>query len=167
MLRVRGGCPRKRSLEKAPRRNRTSVSAPCIRRVLTQFQGTSTHFLEGSELCGMLSGLWRNGRVVEGGSLENCCAARYRGFKSYFLRQICYRPGNLSGLFSFKRKATEHVARNHPRRISPLQRKRIRSHWHSETLRDRRTLGYLPRALWRARPLGAAARHVRRRSRSR
>lgn len=31
--------------------------------------------------------LWRNGRVVEGGSLENCCAARYRGFKSYFLRQ--------------------------------------------------------------------------------
>ena len=28
----------------------------------------------------------RSGRVVEGGSLENCCAARYRGFKSYLLR---------------------------------------------------------------------------------
>ena len=25
--------------------------------------------------------------MVEGGSLENCCAARYRGFESYFLRQ--------------------------------------------------------------------------------
>lgn len=26
--------------------------------------------------------------MAEGGSLENCCTARYRGFKSYFLRQI-------------------------------------------------------------------------------
>lgn len=77
----------------------------------TQFRRTSTHFLEDTTLCGMLSGLWRNGRVVEGGSLENCCAARYRGFKSYFLRQICHRPGNLPGLFSFKRKATEHGTR--------------------------------------------------------
>lgn len=25
--------------------------------------------------------------MVEGGSLENCCAERYRGFESYFLRQ--------------------------------------------------------------------------------
>ena len=79
----------------------------------TQFRRTSTHFLEDTTLCGKLSGLWRNGRVVEGGSLENCCAARYRGFKSYFLRQICHRPGNLPGLFSFKRKATEHGTRNH------------------------------------------------------
>lgn len=30
----------------------------------------------------------RNGRVVEGGSLENCCAERYRGFESYFLRHM-------------------------------------------------------------------------------
>lgn len=28
--------------------------------------------------------------MVEGGSLENCCAERYRGFKSYFLRQIIF-----------------------------------------------------------------------------
>lgn len=26
--------------------------------------------------------------MVEGGSLENCCAERYRGFKSYFLRHL-------------------------------------------------------------------------------
>ena len=26
--------------------------------------------------------------MVEGGSLENCCAARYRGFESYFLRHF-------------------------------------------------------------------------------
>lgn len=26
--------------------------------------------------------------MVEGGSLENCCAERYRGFESYFLRQL-------------------------------------------------------------------------------
>ena len=25
--------------------------------------------------------------MVEGGSLENCCAERYRGFESYFLRE--------------------------------------------------------------------------------
>ncbi len=29
--------------------------------------------------------------MVEGGSLENCCAARYRGFESYRLRQIVSR----------------------------------------------------------------------------
>lgn len=116
----------------------------------TQFRRTSTHFLEDTTLCGMLSGLWRNGRVVEGGSLENCCAARYRGFKSYFLRQICHRPGNLPGLFSFKRKATEHGTRNHTRRISPLQRKRIRGHWRGKTFGNRRAPGHLPRALCRA-----------------
>lgn len=107
----------------------------------------------------MLSGLWRNGRVVEGGSLENCCAARYRGFKSYFLRQVCHRPGNLPGLFSFKRKTTEHGTRNHTRRISPLQRKRIRGHWRGKAFGNRRAPSHLPRALWRARPLGATARH--------
>ena len=26
--------------------------------------------------------------MVEGGSLENCCAERYRGFESYFLRHL-------------------------------------------------------------------------------
>lgn len=31
---------------------------------------------------------WRNGRVVEGGSLENCYAERHRGFESYRLRHI-------------------------------------------------------------------------------
>ncbi len=32
--------------------------------------------------------------MAEGGSLENCCTARYRGFKSYFLRQTMMRPLN-------------------------------------------------------------------------
>ena len=36
----------------------------------------------------------RRGRVVEGGSLENCCAARYRGFESYFLRQVTPSPSD-------------------------------------------------------------------------
>ena len=40
----------------------------------------------------------RRGRVVEGGSLENCCAARYRGFESYRLRQKL--NGSLRGAFS-------------------------------------------------------------------
>ena len=30
----------------------------------------------------------RNGRVVDGGSLENCCTATYRGFESLFLRKV-------------------------------------------------------------------------------
>ena len=28
--------------------------------------------------------------MVEGGSLENCCAVRYRGFESYFLRHLLF-----------------------------------------------------------------------------
>ena len=71
----------------------------------TQFRRTSTHFLEDTTLCGMLSRLWRNGRVVEGGSLENCCAARYRGFKSYFLRQN-FQARSLNGLFHSMHRET-------------------------------------------------------------
>ena len=56
---------------------------------------------------------------------------------------------------------------NHTRRISPLQRKRIRGHWRGKAFGNRRAPSHLPRALWRARPLGATARHVRKRSRSR
>ena len=46
----------------------------------------------------------RNGRAVEGGSLENCYAERHRGFESYFLRQNRTPPLPLSRrgrLFSF------------------------------------------------------------------
>ena len=36
---------------------------------------------------------WRLGRVVDGGSLENCCTATYRGFESLSLRrEILKRP---------------------------------------------------------------------------
>lgn len=35
-----------------------------------------------------LPSLWRVGRVVECGSLENYCAAMYRGFESLTLRLI-------------------------------------------------------------------------------
>ena len=38
--------------------------------------------------------LRRNGRVVDGGSLENCCTATYRGFESLFLRKAVAKKRN-------------------------------------------------------------------------
>ena len=46
-------------------------------------------------------GLRRDGRVVEGGGLENRCPERDRGFESYSLRQILLRKiwRDLANLF--------------------------------------------------------------------
>ena len=42
---------------------------------------------------------WRNGRVVDGGSLENCCTAMYRGFESLFLRKKEWHRSASCGAF--------------------------------------------------------------------
>ena len=108
----------------------------------------------------MLSGLWRNGRVVEGGSLENCCAARYRGFKTYFLRQICHRPGNLPGLFSLKGRRPSMEREITPgvyRHFKGNEYEVIGVAKHSET---EEPWSFTARSWRRARPLGATARHV-------
>lgn len=43
-------------------------------------------------------GFWRCGRVVDGGSLENCCAATHRGFESLRLRAIRIEYQSFTGL---------------------------------------------------------------------
>lgn len=39
---------------------------------------------------------WRDGRVVEGGGLENRCGATHRGFESLSLRHKIYSIGEMA-----------------------------------------------------------------------
>ncbi len=63
---------------------------------------------------GLALWIWRCGRVVDGGSLENCCAATHRGFESLRLRAMRNLLNDASSSFSF-------IYASNPRNVKELE----------------------------------------------